>query len=162
MNPNRSNTILACFNLDNGTFNLDAYLNQRKRKRQAAVDEIVELCLNVANEEENSIRLSRKREVRNAIRGQMPQKLDSNGNYVPLDPQDTIWWKYYIEAPPLSNKRFHNKFRRRFCMPYENFCELLNEVKEHPLFKGWSKADCTGRQSSPVELMLLGTLRLFR
>ena len=47
-------------------------------------------------------------------------------------------------------------------MPYESsYLKHLTEHKESPLFKQWSddSFDCVGNKSSPIELLLLGTLR---
>ena len=37
----------------------------------------------------------------------------------------------------------------------------MEEVKSSPLFRAWSDSakDCVGNESSPIELLLLGTLR---
>ena len=77
INMNRySMSLLSCF--DDGEFNIEAYLKQCNRKRAAAVEDIVELCLNAAEEEEKSMKSSTERRVCNDIRGQMPKKLDSD------------------------------------------------------------------------------------
>ena len=46
-------------------------------------------------------------------------------------------------------------------MSYDSYLEHLEDVKECPLFVTWveERKDCTGREASPLELLLLGTLR---
>ena len=45
-------------------------------------------------------------------------------------------------------------------MPIEKYSELLSLVKSDDHFSSWSNAfDCTGKNSSPIELLLLGSLR---
>jgi len=44
-------------------------------------------------------------------------------------------------------------------MPFEQYEDLLNQVKECSLFSRWMRKDATGRESSPIELLLLGTLQ---
>ena len=103
----------------------------------------------------------RKRKKRKTKKEHFAKKRDSSGNLVPLEPRETVWWQLYVDSPPLESKQFHKKFRRRFRMPYVSFQELLSLVKEDSdCFGAWiSGVDCTGRMSSPVELLLLGTLR---
>ena len=160
MNPSatsHTHSILQCFT-DNGAFDLDRYIELRRRKRAEEVDDTIENCLTEALNEERTVR-ERCRSRVSDIRGQMPKKRDADGNMIPINPQDTIWWRVYVASPPLNNRRFIKKFRRRFRMPYEQYLELLEDIQESPLFKRWRKVDCTGRQSSPLELLLLGTLR---
>ena len=89
----------------------------------------------------------------------MPKKVDDDGNLVLITPQETIWWSLYVESPPLNNRQFIKKFRRRFRMPHTNFVELCNDIREHELFLRWGRKDATGKNASPIELLLLGTLR---
>ena len=151
MNSNTS--LLQCFD-STGAFQVDTYIKQR---RAAVVDETLELCLKAAAEEE--IEFSKRRRRQAQARGHMPKKRDSTGTLVPIAPQDTIWWQVYIAHPPLNKKRYHEKFRRRFRMPYQQYLELLEDVKANSLFVKWTKADATGRSASPIELLLLGSLR---
>lgn len=46
-------------------------------------------------------------------------------------------------------------------MSYKSYLKHLEEVKASPLFSRWRETakDCTGKRSSPIELLLLGTLR---
>ena len=45
-------------------------------------------------------------------------------------------------------------------MPHANFVELCDGIKESDLFLRWTSGkDATGKNSSPIELLLLGTLR---
>ena len=149
-------SVLRCFD-DNGEFNIELYLKEKKKRRAASLEEQLECCM-VAAAEEESIEKSRKRPTRDT-RGQMPKKVLEDGTIVPLEPQETIWWTLYVSNPALSNTLFRRKFRRRFRMPYEQYLELLEDVKSNELFRQWLKKDATGKQASPLELLLLGTLR---
>ena len=149
-----SNSILHCFN-STGEFQLDAYIKQRNIRRAAAVDEIVDQCLRMAEEEAASDSVRRRRRDSKDRRGHIPKKRDSCGNLVPIDPQDTMWWTWYIASPPLNNKRFAAKFRRRFRrMPYQQYLELCEDIRVHPLFVKWTRLDAAKRDSSPIELLL--------
>ena len=41
-------------------------------------------------------------------------------------------------------------------MPYDKFCELLQEASENNWFPRWTSNDATGKSASPLSLMLLG------
>ena len=92
-------------------------------------------------------------------RSSWPQKRQADGRLVPLEPYETVWWQFYIENPPLNSQRFCHKFRRRFRMEYKSFTTLLDMVRSDIFFVKWTKKDATGRDSSPIELLLLGALR---
>ena len=79
---------------------------------------------------------------------------------VALSPRTSPWWSMYVELPNLQLQKFHHKFRRRFRMPYEQFLKVLEDMKDEELFCRWSNAcDAVGQQASPLELLLLGSLR---
>ena len=59
----------------------------------------------------------------------------------------------------MQKPKFEDKFRRRFRMPYASFVDLVAGAKESPLFKRWMSHDACGIPSSPIELMLLGSLQ---
>ena len=61
-----------------------------------------------------------------------------NGIITALHPEQTYWYRSYILSPQLSNRKFNNKFRRRFRMPHSSFIWLLGEVTNHHLFKRWN------------------------
>ena len=104
-------SMLHCFD-SQGNFDLDAYIKQRNKRRAASVEEIVDICLKVAEEEESLVGPSRRSRNSVEIRGHMPKKRDALGNLVPIDPQDTVWWQVYVQSPPLTNKRFNRSASR--------------------------------------------------
>ena len=65
----------------------------------------------------------------------------------------------YVDCLLDEDQRFHGKFRRRFRMPFNQFTIFVEEVKRENYFPWWMGGDATGRQSSPIELLLLGALR---
>ena len=153
-----STSILQCFK-SNGNFDVEQYIKLRAKRRAATTEEIVEVCMSTAAEEE-SVSTRNKRSRTRDVRGQMPKKLAADGiTMVPIDPQETPWWSMYVASPALNNKSFVTKFRRRFRMPYQQFLELCEDVREDQLFERWTKTDAAGKPSSPIELLLLGTLR---
>ena len=63
----------------------------------------------------------------------------------------------HLQKPPriLCLK---NKSRQRFCLPYESFLELDQELNNYIILKQWVSTDCTGIQSACFELLLLRRL----
>jgi len=78
---------------------------------------------------------------------------------VPLRPTDSLWYAIYVESPDLTNQKFHQQFRTQFRCPYHKYLELLSLLKENELFHRWLSKDAIGCEASPIELLLLGTLR---
>ena len=77
-----------------------------------------------------------------------------------IPPTQSMWYILYVGgAANVECKRFQNKFRRRFRMPYATFLELVSDAKAGNWFPSWMGCNCAGKQSSPIELMILGSLR---
>jgi hypothetical protein len=76
------------------------------------------------------------------------------------DPRHSSWYQMYVEHPDLTAKGL-KKFRRRFRLPYAEFLKLRNSLLEEDDFSRWhtGKCDHFGSRASPIELLLLGTLR---
>ena len=89
------------------------------------------------------------------------QITDGNGNRVKkLSPRDTPWFVSHVLSPNLENKNFHVRFRNRFRMQHHSFLTLLGWVKQSDDFAKWTSAKTVANVSaSPVELLLLGSLR---
>jgi len=90
--------------------------------------------------------------------GVMARRTD-DGELEPILPEDTIWWAVYINNFPVDDRRSQAKFRNRFRLPHANFRELVLDCKQNELFSRWLGKDAVGQDSSPIELLILGTLR---
>ena len=51
------------------------------------------------------------------------------------------------------------KFRNRFRIPYSNYLELLQWIRDDTRFACWCGAKVNNKMSSPIELLVLGSLR---
>jgi hypothetical protein len=87
------------------------------------------------------------------------ESLDDNGNIVGLSPFQTTWYIIYVLSPRLELASFHNKFRRRFRLPYEQSLALVADAKSSGYFDRWLSEDATRSPSSPLEILILGALR---
>lgn len=81
------------------------------------------------------------------------------GNVVELLPVDTQWYFMYISNPNTSSTKFQKRFRNRFRMSYSTFLSHLEHVKSDDAFSRWMSSDATGKDATPIELLLLGSLR---
>ena len=52
-----------------------------------------------------------------------------------------------------------NKFRQRFRLPYESYLEFVEDAKEGNWFPRWMGTDTNGKESSPLEILILGAFR---
>ena len=64
-----------------------------------------------------------------------------------------------MQNPLLDDDRFVKKFRDRFKLPYNKFKELVEDCQASNLLNRWMSCDATGRQPTPVDLLVLGSLR---
>ena len=72
--------------------------------------------------------------------------------------KDSNWYSLCIDNPPNSH-RLLKRFRNRFLVPYPEFLELVEEIKDHDIFSRWSNNDCAGTPHSDIRLLLLGSSR---
>lgn len=97
-------------------------------------------------------RKKRQRRIILARRGE-------DGELEAIPPKESMWYQLYISCPQVQDVRFQKKFRRRFRMPYDSYLQLVEDAREYDWFPRWTGKDCTGKESSPLELLILGALR---
>jgi DDE superfamily endonuclease len=120
---------------------------------QSAVDEIAKAVAN------------RKKKRHRSVKRHAVMRRDEHGNIVEMLPRDSTWYWMYVAPVETESQRFQKQFRRRFRMPYASFQELVELVKMQEnddgslLFGRYQTTDAVGRPSSPIELMVLGSLR---
>lgn len=75
-------------------------------------------------------------------------------------------WEYSIWSNLLKNETFRDPthrngklFRLRFRVPYPIFNEIVEDLKSRDEFKK-QNFDCCKQRSIPIELLVLGTLRI--
>jgi hypothetical protein len=144
-----------------GEINLDSYYlfcRNREVRENDEFDDWFQECVKEAEIEAVIDSTSNTRRRRRMKRDFMKYRND-NGDLVEYTSTKSNWYVRYVSSPNLENPSFHDKFRRRFRMPYRTFLELLELLKEDPKFARWQKPDAVGSMCSPIELMLLGALR---
>ena len=108
--------------------------------------------------EESTIKPKKKRRTDRSVKRHHTQVRCEDGSLRNATFKDSNWYSLYIDNPPTSN-RLLKRFRNRFRIPYPEFLELVNEIKDHDLFSRWRNKDCTGTPPSDIRLLLLGSLR---
>ena len=96
-----------------------------------------------------------------------------SGDWRPMTPKLSDWWVGYIQDPHPECRLWSKSFRLRFRLPYEEFVKLLKTMQEDDdrsdvYFRPWKTVELETngghcrpppRKVSPIELLLLGTLR---
>ena len=86
-------------------------------------------------------------------------KRTENGELEEIRPTESLWYILYISNPNTECNCFQEKFRCRFRMPHSSFIELVADAKTGNWFPTWMGTSCTKKESSPLGLMILGSLR---
>lgn len=92
----------------------------------------------------------------------LPQPKKKRKFYTRRDPYTTTWFQNYVAEGGGSfsdvGHRDHALFRDRFRVPYSKFEEMVDECRSY----GWWKErpDAVGNPGSPIELLMLGVLRI--
>ena len=77
-----------------------------------------------------------------------------------LKPKECQWWDYYVNNYLMFEDSFMRaKFRNRFRLPYPSYKDLLHQITSDNRFERWCGHKWNGKKSSPVQLLLLGSLR---
>lgn len=82
-------------------------------------------------------------------------------------PTMSAWWEDYILDPRPGEKVWAKEFRNNFRLPYASYVMLLDLISSEAsngMFDRWTKAyerknNKKNKQVSPIELLLLGSLR---
>jgi hypothetical protein len=79
----------------------------------------------------------------------------ADGTWRKAKPSDTHWYYMYVRHPIIQCSRFHRLFRRRFCLPYDQYLAFLADTREEQWFPRWGRWNAT----TPLELLVLGAFR---
>jgi len=151
--------LLHCFDQD-GDFDTELFLLylRNKKKVKDPVEERITSALELAEEEMEEHPTTSPRKKRSVQRHDLYVR-NEHGEKVPMHPRISPWYAMYVECPSTENLRFQKKFRRRFRLPFSEYEKLLVDVRAHSLFLRWQSLDATKKQASPIQLLLLGSLR---
>ncbi len=161
--PSQS-SIVTCLSPD-GTFDVDKYwqyaasLLSRAQGRSAAIlSNMVgggETHTSFVGQESTSYFV--KSRARRCVLGCKDTK---DGPLCVITPEESGWYRAYVcnflldEADLFMAK----KFRNRFCLPYPSFKDLFHQIELDDRFERWYGYKINAEKTSPVELLLLGSL----
>ena len=140
----------------------DAFLNSWKRKRDEEEEEDINLMHRAYNSSTSKKEPPMKKTRAKNSESVFMYVIDRlTGLPRPGIPGDSLWWINYVLYPELMTPRMHFKFRRRFRMPFDAWQGFVAKMKSHDIFKSWhdGASNCTGKKSSPLELLSLGAFR---
>ena len=76
-----------------------------------------------------------------------------------MKPKECQWWDMYVNNYlMLEDSSMQAKFWVRFRIPYSNYLELLQWIRDDTHFARWCGAKLNNKMSSPIELLVLGSL----
>ena len=79
-----------------------------------------------------------------------------------VKPNECQWWKMYVDNHlMLEDSSLRAKFRVRFQLPYANYLELLQWIREDTRFARWCGEKSNNKMLSPIQLLVLGSLCYF-
>lgn len=99
------------------------------------------------------------KEKKKRLRRILLARRSPEGQLEAIPPTESLWWNVYIACPQIDDPRFLRKFRRRFRLPYTSYTMFVEEAKRLNWFPRWNNKDATGKNSSPLELLILGAFR---
>ena len=149
----------------NGRLDCTAFL-QKKRKMQVFYQHLNAMCHDMLESEDNTDseegfeqNPSPPKEKKTRTKRIILAKRTEDGELVSILPTESTWYTQYIDCPQVNDSRFLSKFRYRFRLPYDSFVEFVQVAKNENWFPRWMGCDATGKPASPVELLILGSLR---
>lgn len=163
----------ACYN-DDGTMDVELYhdyLEREENEYHARRNTILSMLLwdKISSKRRKRARaLQRQKPDRPLKRSRIKQQKfftdPSTGIVRAVTPRVSLWWILYIQDPQPDNSQWSKTFRKRFRLPYESFRQLLSMIddeKETPddCFYRWREDGVSNRKVSPMELLVLGSLR---
>ena len=76
-----------------------------------------------------------------------------------IPPQESLWYRFYVKHYYINKDvKLQKAFCLRFCLPYEQYLDLVQQVKSNELFDRWCGFKSNNKKVSPVELLVLGSL----
>jgi len=77
-----------------------------------------------------------------------------------IPPKESLWYRFYVRNYYINKDvKLQKAFRQQFRLPYEQYLDLVQQVQSNMLFDRWCGFKCNNVKVSPVELLVLGSLR---
>ena len=106
----------------------------------------------------------KKRDSLDMVEGINKRPFKHRKTYLRRDPRTSFWWiDYVIDAGHTWRDPTHRDgklFRTRFSHNFDSVHEIVAKIQEEEHYFWRNKTDNRGKLSSPIELLVLGSLRL--
>ena len=155
-----------CF-LSDGGFDVDKYLQRQTALRQRLLwrtssalnlTNVVGESLSIGNQARGTAAMGIKKTQ--APRCVFSCKESADLELQVIKPNECQWWKMYVENHfMLEDSSLHVKFWMQFRVPYANYLELLQWIRDNTHFACWCGEKINNKMSSPIQLLVLGLLR---
>ena len=143
---------------ENGSVSVQKWATRSKNKRALFQNDEVDKILGLLEDDSDNVETRQKKPKQTRRRKGFFD--EEKQKWVDPDPWKSKWYLDYVISNQYSrNKKLKKKFRRRFRMPRNNFLDLVKMAREENWFPEEEKPDATGRKGSPLELLMLGSLR---
>jgi len=77
-----------------------------------------------------------------------------------IPPQESLWYHFYVQNYYIKEDvKLQKAFRLHFRIPYKQYLELVQLVHSNERFDRWCGSKSNNKKVSPVELLVLGSLR---
>jgi len=77
-----------------------------------------------------------------------------------MKPKECQWWDMYVNNYlMLEDSAMRAKFWNMFRIPPSNYLEFMQWIQDDTRFACWCGAKVNNKMSSPIELLVLGSLR---
>jgi hypothetical protein len=77
-----------------------------------------------------------------------------------IPPQESLWYCFYVQNFYINEDvKLQKAFRNHFRLPYKQYLELVQLFQSNELFDRWCGYKSNNKKVSPVELLVLGSLR---
>ena len=149
-------SLSQCFS--NGIIDMSMYRMYKKRKNSImSLDNLLQ-SISKKPRMDNLIEGNTRKPMYRTVKKHQLYYRKEDGSINIIGPKDTTWYKLYVCLKPYC-KEVEKKFRLRFCLPYNLFHSMYEEMRTHELFEQWENKDATGMSSTDLRLLILGALR---
>lgn len=152
----KSMSILDCYDAS-GRLNMQRYLETFMADGEDELDDA--MAEDMLNENDQQYHNANNKEKKTREKRIILARRTPEGVLEAIPPTESLWWHMYIGCPQYDDSRFLHKFRKRFRIPYAQFTSFVEEAKEENWFPRWMGKDAAGKESSPLELLILGAFR---
>ena len=157
-------SIIGCFDADTGELNVEKFIAFSRlqsflaqERTRAIISHDNQQMENHNDDVDDDMQAPQAKKTRR--RKYVMARRVEGGELERIQPTESFWYTYYILEPLLDDERFMKKFRNRFRLPYDKYKELCEECRSSELFARWMGKDATGRDATPIALLVLGSLR---